>query len=369
MGTGVRRSGVGLPARPALVLVGLLFPVFVLGACGRKGPPVPPRPAAPAAVGSLRAEARDSVIVVSWARPDRNEDGTPLTDLLEFRLYRAVGVAAPRGERGRPSFSLLATIPADQPPNATILGNQVAYQDDGGVTGLSPGARYTYRVQAVNRRGNAGPPSVEAFVDFALAPPPPMGLTATAGDGIVELTWQAPPGPAPAGSLPVRGYNVYRRVGSGAFASDPVNARPVLETRFRDAGVENDTTYGYVIRSVGTERAPWRESANSTEVSATPQDFTSPAPPRGLVAVPAAGAVALSWSPSPETDLLGYLVYRREPASLAPLRLTATPIQATTFADRTARSGATYIYTVTAVDRSPRRNESAPSSELEVSLP
>jgi hypothetical protein len=62
-------------------------------------------------------------------------------------------------------------------------------------------------------------------------------------------------------------------------------------------------------------------------------------------------------------------VYRREVPHVAPVRLTPTPIPGTTFADRTPRSGATYAYSVAAVDRSPRRNESAPSPEVEVTLP
>jgi hypothetical protein len=66
---------------------------------------------------------------------------------------------------------------------------------------------------------------------------------------------------------------------------------------------------------------------------------------------------------------LGYLVYRREPPALTPARLTQTPIQTTTFTDPTARPGVNYLYSVTAVDRSPRRNESAPSAETSASLP
>jgi hypothetical protein len=52
-----------------------------------------------------------------------------------------------------------------------------------------------------------------------------------------------------------------------------------------------------------------------------------------------------------------------------PMRLTDIPIQTTTFTDRTARPGINYLYTVTAVDRSPRRNESAPSAEASATLP
>jgi hypothetical protein len=289
-------------------------------------------------------------------------------DLIEFRLSRAAGVAPPQEARERPPFSLLATIRAEQPDNATVQGTQYAFRDDGGGAGLAPGVRYTYRVQAVNRRGQAGPPSVEAFVDFAPAPPPPVGLAASPGDGMVILTWDAPRAPAePAGGW--RGYNVYRGLRPGIHAPQPINAGPIVGTQFRDAAVENETTFYYVVRSVGGERPPWRESGDSNEVSATPMDLTPPAPPRRLVAVPAPDAVALSWDANAEPDLLGYLVYRREPPTLNPIRLTETPLRATTFTDRRIRPGVSYLYTVTAVDRSPGRNESAPSPEVSASLP
>jgi len=353
----------------ALTLLGCVVPPLVLLGCGRRGPPVPPQPRAPAAVGALRAEPRDSAIVVIWSRPGRNEDGSPLTDLLEFQLYRAVGTPPPREAGTRPAFSLLATIRVEQPDNAAVQDGQYAFRDDGGGAGLTPGVRYTYRVQGVNRRGQAGAPSVEVSVDFAPAPPPPVGLAASAGDGMVRLTWQAPPEPLPAGIPPVRGYNVYRSLRPGVYASQPINAGPVVETQFRDAAVQNGTTYSYAVRSVGIERPPWRESRNSNEVSATPEDLTPPAPPRGLAAVPGPDGIALIWQPNVEPDLLGYLVYRREPPALTPIRLTESPVQASTFTDRTARPGVTYVYSVTAVDRSPRRNESAPSADLSVNVP
>jgi fibronectin type 3 domain-containing protein len=104
-------------------------------------------------------------------------------------------------------------------------------------------------------------------------------------------------------------------------------------------------------------------------VSVTPQDSIAPAPPAGLVAVPGERDVALTWRANREPDLLGYLVYRRELPQVVSVRLTDQTIPGTTFTDRTARRGATYVYTVTAVDRSARRNESAPSAEVEVSLP
>lgn len=351
----------------ARVLLGAALLVASLPGCGRKGPPVPPRPAAPAAVGGLRAQPGEGAILLTWSRPTQNEDGSPLTDLLEFRISRATGPPAPRPAGEAPVFSPLATVRADRPDNAVREGSQYAFRDDGGEAGLTPGRRYTYRVRAVNRRGLVGPQAAQVSVEFALPPAPPAGLTAVAGDEVISLSWRPPA--AHAGVPSPQGYNIYRALRPGAYGSQPINGGPVVETQFRDAAVDNETTYYYVVRSVAGDRPPWRESGNSNEASATPIDLTPPAPPQELAAIPGPGVVSLSWRASAAPDLLGYFVYRRESPGLAPARLTETPILATVYTDRGVHGGATYIYTVTAVDRSPRRNESAPSAEVAVSLP
>jgi predicted small lipoprotein YifL len=342
--------------------------LFLLPACGRKGPPLPPRPIVPAAVGNLQAEPRESGILLSWTRPTRNDDGSALTDLLEFRLFRATVLL---GTSAVPpsAFSFLATVRADQPQNASVQGSLYVYRDDAGGQGLSVGRQYRYRLQAVNRRGEGGAFSADVAVDFTAAPAPPAGLKAAAGDGTVELEWQALPADQSADVSLVKGYNVYRGVKPGVYGHRPINPSPLLQPRYHDAGVENETTYYYVVRSVASDRPPWRESVDSAEVSAVPQDFTPPAPPRGLIAIPGERVVALTWDASDERDVLGYLVYRREPPQLIPVRLTEAPLPGTTFTDRTPQAGTTYVYTVTAVDRSAHQNESVPSGEAEVSVP
>jgi len=348
-------------ARAAFALVGVALLLVV--ACGRKGPPLAPRPVIPAAVGNLRAEPREAGVLLSWTRPTRNDDGSPLTDLLEFRLFRAtLGL----GQTTAPAsaFSFLAAVRAEKPENAGVQGPLYVYRDDAGGQGLGAGRQYRYRVRAVNQRGENGLPSADVFVEFTAAPAAPVGLTAVAGDGTVDLEWRAP-----GDTELVKGYNLYRGTQPGDYGPQPINARPVAETRFRDAGVENDTPYFYIVRSVSNDRPPWRESADSAPVSVVPQDFLPPAPPRGLVAIPGEGVVALTWDAGAERDILGYLVYRRELPEVVPTRLTPAPIRGTTYADRSVRPGTTYVYTVTAMDRSPRRNESAPSADVEALLP
>jgi len=352
------RVALAVPA--GLVVLGLLLP-----GCGRRGAPLPPRTFGPAAVTNLQATPRGTDILVTWTRPNRNEDGSPLTNLLEFRLSRAVSVPAAGGDEARPVFVVLATVRADRPDNATVQGAAYAYRDET----VSAGLVYRYQVQAVDRRGQASPPSAEAIADLAPIPAPPVNLQATGKDGVVELEWKAAPAAGQGAAPPARGYNVYRSLQPGTYDAPPINARPLSETTFRDAGVSNDVTYYYVVRSVGTDRPPWRESADSVEVSVYPQDFVAPAPPRGLIAIPDQAAVALTWDANIEPDILGYFVYRRELPQVLPVRLTETLVPGTTFTDRGPRSGVTYVYSITAVDRSPHRNESAPSAEVEVTLP
>ncbi len=350
-----------MTARPYRAGILLLLLVLVSPACGRRGNPLPPRASAAAAPGDIVAEARGTSILISWTRPTRNQDGSPLRDLQEFRILRGSGPMSGGGVR---PLLPLASVRADQPDNAQVRDSTYIYRDDGGVQGLQAGTRYRYRIEPVNRRGTVGTASAEAVVDFTPAPGPPSGLSATPGDGVVDLAWQAPPD-----ATDIAGYNIYRAALPGRFEPQPVNARPVTATQFRDAGVKNEVTYAYVVRSVANARPPWRESGDSNEARVTPQDFLPPAPPQGLVAIPAQGAIGLSWNPNVEPDILGYFVYRRALPQVTTDRLTDTPVPGTTFTDRTARPGVTYVYSITAVDRSAHRNESAPSAEIEAVLP
>ena len=341
-------------SRVALAILALLL---VLPACGRKGPPLPPRPRVPAAVGGLLAEPVGGGVLVSWSRPTRNTDGSPVTDLLEFRLSRNPG-PAPNGVA--PGFTLVATIRAENPDNAVAQNGRYAFQDTGAPRGLRPGQRYSYRVQPVNRQGQLGA-SAETAVVFSPAPPTPEGLRAAAGDGEAVLSWRV--------ASDVRGYNVYRGRRPGEHGPQPLNAEPIQGGTFRDTGLENETTYYYVVRAVASDRPPWREGGDSAEVAVTPAKTTPPAVPRGLTVQPGPTGVVLTWAPGTEPDLLGYRVYRRDLPATSPRRLTDAPIPTTTFTDRTAAAGTRVGYSVTAVDRSPRQNESAPSAEVEITVP
>jgi hypothetical protein len=107
------------------------------------------------------------------------------------------------------------------------------------------------------------PPGLIQLVVQSQTPPPPTpptGLTATAGNAQVTLTWNAASGAI--------SYNVKRATVSG---NESVTNATVTTTNYIDMQVTNGTTYYYEVSAVNAGG----ESANSSEVSATPQ----PPPP------------------------------------------------------------------------------------------
>ena len=86
-------------------------------------------------------------------------------------------------------------------------------------------------------------------------PAPPTGLTAGAGDGSVTLGWDAN------GEPDLDGYNVYRGTAAGGPYTQ-LNASLVTATSYGDTGLQNGTTYYYVVSAVNTSA---QESAPSAE--------------------------------------------------------------------------------------------------------
>ncbi len=104
-------------------------------------------------------------------------------------------------------------------------------------------------------------------------PAAPTGLTATPGDGRVNLSWTA-------GDNTTTGYDVQRGTTTGGPYTSLAPQAPVQGTTDSDTAVTNGTTYFYVVVAMG----PGGKSAPSNEASATPQAATPP--PAGGGATP-----------------------------------------------------------------------------------
>ena len=142
--------------------------------------------------------------------------------------------------------------------------------------------------------------------------------------------------------------------------------QPTGQTQFRDSSVENDRTYYYAVRAIRQDAGTTARGEPSARVAATPVRTTLPPPPTSLVATPSGRTVRLSWAPSADPDVGGYVVYRASGAGDF-TRVGSTRVPWTTFTDRDVPPG-TYRYAVTAQDTTARANESSRSNIVTITV-
>lgn len=122
-------------------------------------------------------------------------------------------------------------------------------------TGLTNGTTYYFVVSAVNSSGESGNSNEASATPNVSVPAAPTGLSATAGNAQVSLTWNASSG--------ATSYNVKRStVNGGPYTTVGSSG----STSFVNTGLTNGTTYYFVVTAVNTAG----ESGNSNQASATP---------------------------------------------------------------------------------------------------
>lgn len=343
--------------------------VLFLSACGRKGDPKVPIRYIPGAVEDILASPKENTVLLSWKRPEKNEDGTPIKDLAGFIILRA---EIPEGiVECRCEYRKIRVIDLDKPEPAIIKGDMVYYHDKGedlSPPGLSYGKTYGYKVISMNRSKILSK-EMESRVPLLIPPGPPESFKAIPGEGKVTLSWASPMKKINGSELTdIKGYNLYRSRGKGVYGDNPVNPGLILSLTYTDQGLENNKTYYYIVKAVNTLTPPWNEGPSSEEILVTPQKMTPPAPPERLIAVPAEGKIFLTWDENKELELAGYKVYRSLRPKTGYILLTPEPIFKTTFTDTDVASNLRYYYRVTAIDNAPKPNESLPSKEVEAQI-
>ena len=176
-----------------------------------------------------------------------------------------------------------------------------------------------------------------------LNPGPPTGLAATAGNGQVTLSWNAP---ASNGGTAITGYDVYMGTSPGGESASPVNGSVVASTSYTVSGLKNGTTYYFTADAVNGSSL---HSAASAETSATPvAPVTAPGAPSGLAATAGDAQVSLSWN-APASDggaaITGYRVYQGT-GQTAVASVTGTSATVTGLTN-----GTRYSFKVTAVNK------------------
>ncbi|UCD83651.1 MAG: carboxypeptidase regulatory-like domain-containing protein [Deltaproteobacteria bacterium] len=214
------------------------------------------------------------------------------------------------------------------------------------------GNTYYYVVYAVDTSGNiSGPSNVESDEPTdSIAPDPPYGLDAFAGDGEVDLWWIAPDSNENGSWLTdLAGYNVYRRQEGGVY-DFPINFSEYPS--YQDSGLINGETYYYVVTAVD-DYDPWNESYFSDEVSATPVTVNPPPPPPTNVSIieqPA--SIIIQWDGPSISDLSGFNIYRRINGSYGsvPLNPILIPAEYEQFYDTNPDPVLENCYVVRSVD-------------------
>jgi hypothetical protein len=95
------------------------------------------------------------------------------------------------------------------------------------------------------------------------APGVPTGLTLTAADSHISLSWTAS---LSNGSSAIVGYNIYRDTTSGGKATSPLASVGPSITTYDDTGLTNGRQYFYTVSAVNSIN----EGSHSIEASATP---------------------------------------------------------------------------------------------------
>jgi len=210
------------------------------------------------------------------------------------------------------------------------------------VSGLKNGTTYYFTADAVNRANLHSGRSAEVSAAPVTTPGAPSGLTATAGNTQVSLSWKAP---GLDGGAAITGYRVYQGSGQTPVAS-------VTGTSATVPGLSNGTTYSFTVTAVNKAgEGPASGAASATPTAAT----TKPGPPNGLTASPGNGQVTLSWG-APGSDggaaISGYEIYRgTSPGGESGTPVNASLIAGTSYTVTGLANGTTYYFTVAAVNK------------------
>jgi len=156
---------------------------------------------------------------------------------------------------------------SDTDTTSLAAGASVTLTANNGTSGVNYWTATTgsHTVQAwvddVNRIAESNENNNKLVASFTVAsgviiPPVPTGLTATAGNTQVSLSWGASSG--------ATSYNVYRGTTSGGEGTTAIAT--ATTTSFTNTGLTNGTTYFYKVAAVNSAGT----SAQSGEASATP---------------------------------------------------------------------------------------------------
>jgi hypothetical protein len=173
--------------------------------------------------------------------------------------------------------------------------------------------------------------------DYTNVPPgPPPGLHIEAwGDDHVTLKWKMAYRPN------LLEYRIYRGTEPGVYDPEKITPDNFVDSVFTDTGVEDNTVYYYVIASASMYGL---QGAYSPEVLI---NSGQPQTPAGFMATGGNSEIELGWNDNPDSDLIGYIIYRQFPDGNF---IGIDTTQANSYVDTDLTNGLEYNYMIRALD-------------------
>lgn len=323
----------------------------LLFGCGYKTSPRPATATVPGDITLVNVFGFPDRVVVQWDIPKTNFDGSRLTDLSGFKVYRNAQIVGEECENCPEKRVLHANVDFQSPSNAVIGRSEVTYTDKD----VKQGYVYAYWVSAYNLQGREGPVSQDVSIVFDEPPPVPRELRGEAVADGVSLEW-----PAFDSSSGVQSFRVYRGSEPDPEKMKSIGLTEGAEAHFLDKKVEKGGTYYYMVRSIKMNRGVSLESAGSPVLRVFVSKFDPPSPTDVKVTVTRRG-LRIEWGPVKTGDLPArYNLYRSEAQRMF-VKLNQETITGTSFLDTKVQPGKTYRYTVSAFPEGKPEEESGRS--------
>jgi hypothetical protein len=388
------------PARRPIFhfLCSIFLAALVAAGCAAPSEPTARHAPTPTAVTDLAAVQQGHCVILSFTLPKKTTDSKPLPADLSIEIYRQVIPTSTKPSAAAPAFSqrdLAITIPSAMVSHYADSGHlEFPFELKTPSVAQPPSEQTVFMVRTrVNEKkvsADSNPASLHLYEPF-----PPANISAKiTHEAIILSGWGVAlpaalsAGSAESGQTPSDAhYRIYRAEAPATAAASPAQAGnenqpaphleqiaelPLTVMAYEDANFTFDRTYIYSVRTVAKFESTWIESDDSNLLTVTPKDIFPPSAPQGIVIVyvPAAAGVPahleISWSISPETDLAGYDIYRKEQGNDTALKLNARPLLTPSYRDMNIQPGTSYSYTVKAVDRAGNESPASEPASLDV---
>ncbi len=334
-----------LPTRLLLAAMGLAL--FV--GCGKMGDPMPPLRNVPMKTSDLSIRQQGKVLFFDMAFPSTTASGLVLggVDSVELSQYakalQADGSLPKIDPRELENGAEVILTLRGSDLSSAVVGDRIQFRlpmsDDLPETPTSASffAVKTYKGEETSALSN------QVALIPAKPPQAPNNLGLEALPKSIRITWDLED------PRPIEGFEILRRDASQRGYGDPLKRVKGEARDFFDRTAVYGNRYIYTVRSVASLE-PLVLSADSGEREIHYEDRFPPAIPKNFVALAETGAVRLRWDPSPDSDVAGYILHRREPGrDFHPLN--DAPMRQVEYLDRGLTSGFSYSYRIQVVDQ------------------